>query len=39
MSMKSILNNENGKVGWILLWALGVPIPVLLILFLIRGGT
>jgi hypothetical protein len=34
-----ILNNENGKVGWILLWALGVPIPVLLILFMIRGCT
>jgi hypothetical protein len=31
--------NEDGKVGWILLWALGVPIPVLLILFAIRGCT
>lgn len=28
-----------GKVGWILLWMLGVPIPVLLILFLLRGCT
>lgn len=28
-----------GKVGWILLWLLGVPIPVLLILFLLRGCT
>lgn len=26
-----------GKMGWVLLWALGVPIPVLLILFLLRG--
>jgi hypothetical protein len=34
-----ILKNENGKVGWILLWALGVPIPILLILFLVRGCT
>ena len=33
------INNEDGKVGWILLWALGVPIPVLLILFTIRGCT
>lgn len=33
------LKNQEGKLGWILLWALGVPIPVLLILFLIRGCT
>ena len=30
---------EDGKVGWVLLWLLGVPIPVLLILFLLRGCT
>lgn len=30
---------EHGKVGWILLWLLGVPIPVLLVLFLLRGCT
>jgi hypothetical protein len=30
---------EAGKVGWALLWLLGVPIPVLLILFLLRGCT
>jgi len=29
----------SGKVGWVLLWLLGVPIPVLLILFLLRGCT
>jgi hypothetical protein len=28
-----------GKIGWILLWVLGVPIPVLLVLFLLRGCT
>jgi hypothetical protein len=31
--------SEEGKIGWILLWALGVPIPLLLILFLVRGCT
>lgn len=31
--------DQAGKVGWILLWLLGVPLPVLLILFLIRGCT
>jgi hypothetical protein len=30
---------EAGKVGWILLWLLGVPIPILLVLFLVRGCT
>lgn len=30
---------QEGKAGWILLWLLGVPIPVLLILFLLRGCT
>jgi len=34
-----ILGNEKGKVGWILLWALGIPIPVLVILFMMRGCT
>jgi hypothetical protein len=33
------LSGQRGKVGWILLWALGVPIPVLLVLFLLRGCT
>ena len=31
--------SEEGKVGWIFLWLLGIPIPVLLILFLLRGCT
>ena len=30
---------EQGKIGWILLWLLGVPIPVLFVLFLVRGCT
>ncbi len=30
---------QHGKIGWIFLWLLGVPIPVLLILFLLRGCT
>lgn len=28
-----------GKVGWILLWLIGIPVPVLLVLFLLRGCT
>ena len=33
------LGPESGRVGWVLLWALGVPIPVLLILYFVRGCT
>jgi hypothetical protein len=32
-------NKEEGKIGWILLWALGIPIPILIVLFLLRGCT
>ena len=35
----SWMRRQQGKVGWILLWLLGVPIPVLLVLFLLRGCT
>jgi hypothetical protein len=34
-----ILNNEAGKIGWMILWLLGIPIPVLIILFVLRGCT
>lgn len=30
---------EEGKIGWILLWLLGIPIPVLLLFYLLRGCT
>lgn len=33
------LGAEDGRVGWIVLWLLGIPIPVLLGLFLLRGCT
>lgn len=28
---------QEGKLGYILLWAIGVPIPVLFVIFLLRG--
>ncbi len=30
---------QAGKIGWVLLWLLGIPLPVLLLLFLLRGCT
>jgi len=32
-------NKEEGKIGWILLWLLGIPIPILLVLYFLRGCT
>jgi hypothetical protein len=37
--MNDSRKNERGKVGWIFLWLLGIPIPVLFVLFLMRGCT
>jgi len=30
---------EAAATGYILLWLLGIPIPILLIIFLLRGCT
>jgi len=32
-------NKEEGKIGWILLWLVGIPVPILLLLFFMRGCT
>ena len=37
--MASKLRSEEGRVGWILMWLLGVPIPILLLLYVLRGCT
>jgi hypothetical protein len=34
-----IPKDEKGALGWGLLWLIGVPVPILLILFLVRGCT
>jgi hypothetical protein len=28
---------QEGKAGYILLWLLGVPIPILFLIYLLRG--
>jgi len=30
-------NTEEGKIGYILLWLLGIPIPILLLIYVLRG--
>jgi len=34
---RSVINTEDGAVGYILAWILGVPASVLLIIMLLRG--
>jgi hypothetical protein len=34
--MKKMID-RSGKAGYIIAWLLGVPIPILLIVFLLRG--
>ena len=37
--MQTYLDRQRGKIGWLFLWLIGVPVPVLLLLFLLRGCT
>jgi uncharacterized protein YjbJ (UPF0337 family) len=33
------MNKRTGKIGWAVLWLLGVPLPILLVLYLLFGGN
>jgi hypothetical protein len=37
--LKNLPANQQGRVGYILLWLIGVPIPVLFLIYLLRGCT
>lgn len=39
MKIANDRDSNSGKIGWALLWLVGVPMPVLLIIFLLRGCT
>ncbi len=32
-------SSTTGAIGWALLWLIGIPIPILLVIFLMRGCT
>jgi hypothetical protein len=34
---KTRANRQKGGIGYILLWMMGVPIPVLILISLLRG--
>ena len=38
-NFKSLPSDQEGRVGFILLWLMGVPIPVLFLFYLLRGCT
>lgn len=31
------MQQQQGKIGYIVAWALGIPIPILFLIFLLRG--
>ena len=35
--MKKFPSMQEGKAGYILMWLLGVPIPILFLIYLLRG--
>jgi len=30
---------DEGKIGWALLWLIGIPLPLLLVFYFLRGCT
>ena len=39
MGIMRKFQNEKGKIGYIILWLMGVPASVLILIFLLRGCT
>jgi hypothetical protein len=37
--MMSILNNENGRIGYLVLYLMGVPVGLLLLLWVLLGDN
>ena len=37
LASRVLRGKQEGKIGYIFLWLLGVPIPVLFMIFLLRG--
>lgn len=35
--LTAAISRQMGKIGYILLWLLGVPLPVLFLIYLLRG--
>ena len=35
----ALLRSQQGRWGYILAWLVGVPVPILVVIFLLRGCT
>jgi hypothetical protein len=33
--MRERIHNQNGRVGYLLLWLIGIPLPIVLVLYLL----
>ena len=31
------MRRQEGKIGYVIAWLIGVPLPILLVIFLLRG--
>ncbi|MBL0011736.1 MAG: hypothetical protein IPP22_13675 [Nitrosomonas sp.] len=36
-NISALKKRQEGKIGYILLWLIGVPIPILFFIYLLRG--
>lgn len=36
-TLSALKSRQEGKMGYILLWLLGIPVPILFFVFLLRG--
>ncbi len=34
---RSLMRKQEGKIGYAIAWLLGVPIPILVLIYLLRG--
>ena len=39
MEFPTLAKVQEGGVGYVLLWLIGVPIPILFLIYLLRGCT
>jgi hypothetical protein len=37
--LRALRERQEGRAGYILLWLLGVPLPILFLIYLLRGCT
>jgi len=37
--LEHLPSSQQGRAGYILMWLLGVPIPILFLIYLLRGCT